>query len=257
MVRTSLAPRHLGSGRRWSRNPEQEPRACSLRGSSPGSLGASPLAKRSFLLRQGQEPASGCGANDRLSPLSQGEQQGCPSTRPGLLAFSRAGAAQEVVEPTFTHRQSQRGVHLVRGRDHFLFLCSPLAALPGNFLLPQSLRSGFWIDSRCRHLLFLRHPVCCVLTFPEAENSPPFAPAMFAQSASMKSSSLSSLYSSCRHHGYHLPPLSSSPWLPFTIIITAAMRLAPGEALCTSHVFLGRSFLSSHHFTDEGTKLRG
>ena len=109
----------------------------------------------------------------------------------------------------------------------------------------------------CRHLLFLRHPVCCVLTFPEAENSPPFAPAMFAQSASMKSSSLSSLYSPCRHHGYHLPPLSSSPWLPFTIIITAAMRLAPGEALCTSHVFLGRSFLSSHHFTDEGTKLRG
>ena len=190
------------------------------------------------------------------TPLSQGEQQGCPGTRPGLLAFSWAGAAQEVAVPTFIHRQSQRGVCLVRGWDHFLFLCSPLAALPGNFLLPHSLRSGLWIDSRCRHLLFLRHPVCCVLTFPEAENSPPFAPAMFAHSASMKSSSLSSLYSSCRHHGYHLPPLSSSPWLPFTIIITAAMRLAPGEALCTSHVFLGRSFLSSLHFTDEGTELR-
>ena len=36
--------------------------------------------------------------------------------------------------PTFTHRQSQRGVHLVRGRDHFLFLCSPLAALPVQIL---------------------------------------------------------------------------------------------------------------------------
>lgn len=112
----------------------------------------------------------------------------------------------------------------------------------------STLASGSIVVAGSCHLLFLRCPVSCVLTFPEAENSPPFSPAMFTQSASMKSSLLSSPYASCRHHGYHLPPLSSSPWLPFTIIITAAMCLARGEALCTSHAFLGRFlFFSSFH----------
>ena len=115
---------HLGSGRRRSRTPEHAVSEVPLQ----GPLALPPPAKRSFLLRQGREPASGCGANNRPSPFSQGEQQGCLGTRPGLLAFSQAGAAQEVVVHTFARWQSQRHVRLVQGWDCVLILCFLLAA---------------------------------------------------------------------------------------------------------------------------------
>ena len=179
-----------------------------------------------------------------------------PWTRPDLLASSQAGAAQEVVVHTFTLWQGQRSVHLVELRP----LSSSALRWLHSWQLTASLTvstpaSGAIVIAGSCHLLFLRRPVFCVLTFPEAENSPPFPPAMFTQPASMKSSLLSSPYSPCRHHGYHLPPYHHPHGyhLPSSTQLLSVWHEAKHSASLMRS--LG-SFYSSHNCADEGTELR-